>query len=95
MSGHKRRSNKSRNTNKPRPDPVTFWREDEEPEEATPVILPADPTALLRSLGPPPIPNAEAVNTEFLKTVLRASSLAGALAASVDLIDDHDDDSTS
>lgn len=92
MSGQNRRPNRSRKNTQVRPDPVTFWREDEVPAQTPSVTLPVDPTATIRSLGPPPLPDAERVSNEFLKTVLRASSLVGALARSVDLVEEDTTD---
>lgn len=94
MSGQKRRSGRSRRSPKVRPDPVTFWREDELPPEPAMVAVPHDPTATLRSLGNPSLPNGETAANEFLKATLRASALVGALAKSVDLVDDQTDEST-
>lgn len=94
MSGQKRRSGRSRRNTKVRPDPVTFWREDELPPDPPLVRVPHDPTATLRSLGNPSLPNGESAANEFLKATLRASALVGALAASVDLVDDEIDDPT-
>ncbi len=91
MSGQKRRSSRSRRNTKVRPDPVTFWREDEQPPEPPLIHLSSDPTATLRSLGAPSLPNGDDAANEFLKTALRASSLVSALAASVDLVDDEHD----
>ena len=88
MSGQNRRSNRSRKSTQVRPDPVTFWREDEVPAERPSVTLAVDPTATIRSLGPPPLPDAERVSMEFLKTVMHASNLVGALARSVDLVEE-------
>jgi hypothetical protein len=95
MSGSKRRPNRNRSTAaKVRPDPVTFWREDEPVLEPPLVRTSVDPTATLRSIGAPPVPGGEQAANEFLKTVLRASSLVCALADSVDLLeDDPSDDS--
>lgn len=89
MSGQKRRSSRSRRNAKVRPDPVTFWREDEFPPEPPLVSMPKDPTATLRSLGNPSLPNGDSAANEFLKATIRASALVGALVASVDLLDDE------
>lgn len=92
MSGSKRRPNRNRQAPKVRPDPVSFWREDEPVTEPPLIRVPADPTATLRSIGDPPVPGGEQAANEFLKTVLRASSLVTALADSVDLLDEPDGD---
>jgi hypothetical protein len=90
MSGSKRRPNRNRSTaTKVRPDPVPFWREDEPVLEPPLVSVSVDPTATLRSIGAPPVSGGEQAANEFLKTVLRASSLVCALADSVDLLEDE------
>jgi hypothetical protein len=94
MSGQRRKSKQRRgsgrggNGNKIAP-PAEFWRAAPEPPEP-PDILPAqDPTALLRSMGPPPLPGQQNVALPYLEAVVqRAAILATALAASADLLDD-------
>jgi hypothetical protein len=51
-------------------------------------------TAMLRSLGPPPLPgqDGEHAMLEMSKVVVRASQLAGALAAAAGLLSDSDTD---
>lgn len=88
MSGNKRRSKRARGKERVRPDPESFWREDEDLGMRRPVRPAEDPTATLRSIGPPPVPNGDEAAKEFLKTALRASSLVTALAKSVDLAGD-------
>lgn len=89
MSGQKRRSNRSRKGPAPRPDPTTFWREDETPGPPPLVRVPDKlvVAATLQSLGSPSVPNGDIAKTEFLKTALQASKSAGALAASIGLLD--------
>ncbi len=84
----KRRSKGNRQSPKVRPDPVSFWREDEPVPEPTLIEPPRDPTATLRSIGTPPVANGSDAVNEFLKAVVKASSLVGALATSMDLVDD-------
>lgn len=88
MSGSKRRSGRKRQAAKVRPDPVQFWCEDESPREPDLIRYPIDPTANLRSIGAPSVPNGENAANEFLKTAIKASSLVGALATSMDLFED-------
>ncbi len=94
MSGGRRRSKRGRAKARTRPEADGFWREDEPLAAPEPVGAPHDPTAVLRSLGSPPVPHADELTNEFLKTALRGSSLAAALAHSVGLADpaDADDD---
>lgn len=87
MSGGRRRSKRGRSKARTRPEAEGFWREDETLSTPEPVGSPSDPTAVLRSLGNPPVPQADELVNEFLKTALRASSLAAVLAESVGLSD--------
>jgi hypothetical protein len=91
MSGGKRRSKRSRNKPRVRPDPESFWREDEAPATAAPVRVDGDPTAPLRSIGPPPVPQHEELLIAFAGVAKRASDMAVALAHSVGLTDDERD----
>jgi len=76
--------------------PADLWRpvpQLPEPDEIAPAT---DPTALLRSLGDPPLPRNSLVAGRYFTTVVeRAAAMATALAASVDLLADteHDTDS--
>jgi hypothetical protein len=50
-----------------------------------------DPTAMVRSLGRPPLPGAETIAEHYFAAVYeRAAGLAGALAAASDLLDTDD-----
>lgn len=61
-----------------------FWAVMPEFEAAAPIEPAADPTALLRSLGPPPlIPGSE---RQLAVVVERASALAKALAMAADIL---------
>jgi hypothetical protein len=77
-----------------RPDAgVDLWRPVPELAEPDPIVLVADPTALLRSLGDPPLQGQGAVAEHYLAAVVeRAAGIAAALAASADLLADPDDD---
>jgi len=81
-----RSSASSRRRSAPRRD---FWNGADAGEE--PVVLirrPEDPSAMIRSLGPPPLPGRE-MNAEryFVLAYDKASRRADALAASVGLKD--------
>ena len=68
-----------------------FWgTEPAAAEEPTPIRPADDPTALIHSLGPPPLPNATAARHYFDAVYERAAMLAMALAASADLADTDD-----
>jgi hypothetical protein len=77
-----------------RPDAgVDLWRPVPELAEPDPIVLVTDPTALLRSLGDPPLQGQGAVAEHYLAAVVeRAAGIAAALAASADLLADPDDD---
>jgi hypothetical protein len=72
---------------------VDLWRPVPELSLPDPIVPVADPTALLRSLGDPPLQGQGAVAEHYLAAVVeRAAGLAAALAASADLLADEDDD---
>jgi hypothetical protein len=89
MSGGKRRSKRSRNKPRVRPDPESFWREDETFEAPAPVRVDGDPTVPLRSIGSPPVPQHEELLIAFAGVAKRASDMASALAHSVGLTEDE------
>ena len=74
--------------------PAEFWRSAPEPPEPPDITPSEDPTALLRSMGPPPLPGVQ--REEALRTlglvILGAQRTATALAASADLLDPGTDD---
>jgi len=97
VSGQRRRSKQRRGggarQNRTAP-PAEFWRAAPEPPEP-PDIVPAEhPGALLRSMGPPPLPGQRTdASLGYLRAVVeRASILATAVAASADLLGDDDPD---
>jgi hypothetical protein len=67
--------------------PVDMWRavpEAPEPDDITPAV---EPTALLRSLGDPPLHGQRVTAGHYLAAVIeRAAALATGLAASADLL---------
>jgi hypothetical protein len=88
MSGRRRQRPQGRGSAAVRTlKPEDMWRpvpELPEPEPITPID---DPTALLRSLGDPPLSGNALVAGHYLATVVeRAAVLATALAASADLL---------
>lgn len=98
MSGQRRKPNKRRggrgsNANNKAVLPADFWRAAPEPPEPPDIVPANDPTALLRSMGPPPLPGQQNVALPYLEAVAqRAAILATALAASADLLDDGAED---
>jgi hypothetical protein len=75
----------------PRPRPVEsldVWRPVPQLPPLEPITPATEPTALLRSLGDPPLPGQRAVAEHYLAAVVeRAAALATALAASVGALD--------
>ena len=69
------------------PDPNEFWRAMPELDPPEPIRPAAEPTALLRSLGTPPLTGHAAVADHYLAAVIeRAAGLATALAAASGLL---------
>jgi hypothetical protein len=78
----------------PKPQPVEIWRAVPEPPPPSPIRPATDPTALVRSLGTPPLTGQGAVAEHYLAAVVeRAAGLATALAAAAGLLaEDEDED---
>ncbi len=98
MNGPRRKSKQRRGgggnkQNRTAP-PAEFWRSAPEPPEPPDIVPSNDPTALLRSMGAPPLPGQQ--RDEALLTlgqvILGAQRTAVALAASADLLDVDSDD---
>lgn len=66
--------------------PVDFWRAVPDRGCPAPIAPAADPTALLRSLGKPPLPGQAGADRHVATVIERASVLATALAAATDLL---------
>lgn len=66
-----------------------FWGSADREEEPPELIRPSeDPTAMIRSLGAPPLPGRETVSEHYFAAVYdKAASLAIALAAASGLLD--------
>ena len=70
-----------------------FWRLMPEPPPPDAIVPADDPTALLRSLGPPPLGGQSTVGDHYLIAVVeRAARLANALAAAAQLTAEHNGD---
>ena len=73
------------------PAPADFWRIPSKAAVPGPITPATDPTALLRSLGRPPLDHTGA--DRYLATVAqRAAGLATALAVAADILAGTDDD---
>lgn len=94
MSGSRRRSKSRRGGRQARTaPPAEFWRAAPEPPEPPDITPAEDPTALLRSLGPPPLPGQRDESMVPIgQVILEAKKMATALAASADLLDLSRDD---
>lgn len=95
MSARRRPAGPARRQGKERRDKtVEMWKAVPEPAPPDPIRRAADPGAVLRSLGPPPLTGQGAVGEHYLAAVAdRAATMAVALAASVGLLEpDADDD---
>ena len=87
-----RRNNQRRRRGKPAK-PIELWRPVPALPEPEPITPADDPTAVLRSLGDPPLPGQGAVAGHYMAAVVeRAAGLATALAAANGLLADRPDD---
>jgi hypothetical protein len=74
---------------------VDIWRRTPPLPEPRPIVPVDDPTALLRSLGDPPLPGNGLAASRYLAAVVeRAAALASGLAATAHLLAEPDDIST-
>ena len=72
---------------RPKPKGIDIWRPVPVLPDPAPIRPSNDPTAVLRSLGDPPLPGQGAVAEHYLAAVVeRAAGLATALAASAGLL---------
>ena len=88
MSG--RRGGSGRGRRKKAVNPRDFWGDPAAIEATDDLISPAaEPSAMVRSLGHPPLPGREAVSEHYFAAVYdRASGLATALAAAAGVLDE-------
>jgi hypothetical protein len=67
--------------------PIDVWRPVPQLPDPETIVPASDPTALLRSLGDPPLPGQGAVAQHYLAAVVeRAAGMATALAAAAGLL---------
>ena len=67
--------------------PADLWRNMPEPPTPEPIVPASQPSALLDSLGPPPLQDRARVAAQYFAAVVeRAAGLATALASSADLL---------
>jgi hypothetical protein len=71
--------------------PFDLWREAPAPPAPAAITPAADPTALLRSLGDPPLTGQSVMAGRYMAAVVqRAAGLATALAAAGGLLNEED-----
>lgn len=87
-AGRKRRNRKRRNRSTAKAT-AEFWGEPQDlPEPRDEIRITKDPSAVVRSLGRPPLPGQEqAAEAYFAAVYARAVGLASALAAAGELIE--------
>jgi len=71
---------------------VDIWRTAAPLPELEPISIPSDPSAMIRSLGDPPMNAAVQAGGYFAMVVERVSGMARALALSVDILPPPDRD---
>jgi hypothetical protein len=92
MSAARKRNKRGGRARKP--STRDFWGVEPDDDDGLELIRPSeDPTAMIRSLGPPPLPSRETVAEHYFAAVYeKATALATALAAASDLLDTGDDE---
>ena len=88
----RRGPNNGRRPQPKRPGAVDIWRVPGPLPEIEPIAVPPDAGALLRSLGDPPMRDGAGAAKAFIEVAQRASAIAAALALSVDLLAEPNDD---
>jgi hypothetical protein len=90
MSQPRNRSRRRRGGNKAKR--ADLWRPVPQLADPDPIVASPEPTALLRSLGDPPLQGQGAVAEHYLAAVVeRAAGLATALALAAGLLAEHGD----
>jgi hypothetical protein len=91
----RRRPQGRRSTRTSESKPVELWRRVPPLPEPQPIVPVDDPTALLRSLGDPPLPGNGVAAAHYLASVIeRAAILAIGLAATADSLNEPGSSST-
>jgi len=96
MSEARRRHAQRRGNSRRRPaNSRSFWGSAPSGEDRDDLVIRPvdDPTVMIRSLGPPPLPGGEMMAEHYFAAVYeKAAALALALAAASDLLDAGDED---
>lgn len=87
----RQRSNSSRRGGPVRPTTTDIWREPAPLPDIDMITVADDPSALVRSLGEPPVPDGSSAGERFAMVVDRAAAIAAALALSAELLADEPD----
>jgi hypothetical protein len=89
-----RRPEKRRNKHAKRPAQrmPDLWRDPAPLPDVEPIAVPAEVSAMLRSLGDPPMNNGAAAGHYFSTVIERAAAVAVALAVSADVLAGMDRD---
>lgn len=82
------RQRQTRGQQNRRPGAVDVWRVPGPLSEIEPIAVSTEPGALLRSLGEPPMRDANTAADTFVAVIERAAAIAAALALSADLLAD-------
>ena len=92
MSGPRRRTSARSSTRRKSTPRRDFWDGVDAGDEAPPLVRsPEDPSAMIRSLGPPPLPGRETIAENYFAVAYdKAARRAVALAAASGLIDFSD-----
>ena len=87
MAQQRKRSNQRKRGGGGKAKPVDIWRPVPPLPDPEPIVPAVDPTALLRSIGAPPLRARSDMAEAYLVAVAeRAAGLATALAAAADLL---------
>ena len=70
--------------------PTDIWRDAGPLPDVEPVTPSNDPTALVRSLGEPPLADAEAVLIQYATVIERSAGIAAVLALSAGILASDD-----
>lgn len=82
----RQRSGNQRQRSRPQRTHTDIWRDAGPLPDVAPVAPSNDPTALIRSLGEPPLADSEAVLLQFATVIERSASIAAALALSAGVL---------
>ena len=88
----RRNTNQGRRPQQKRPTAVDIWRDPGRLPDIEPITVPPEASALLRSLGDPPMLDGSSASRYFALIIQRAAVIAAALALSANLLAETADD---